>query len=1034
MDFSVEVLPTLEAAEERLTAFVGAHQRDPLGRVNVLTGSNVQRLYFRRVVAHALGQTANVRFFTPVDLAAALRLLAHAPAPPQRSLPDGGEALVVAEIMRRLHERGAIRRLDPAVQGVPEAVAASLRDLREGELSAPDYAAALYRRDDPKLHELGAIYDAFESETADLIDRPTIYQDAVDPLRVPDDAVGRALGGAPLAVVGIYDATPIQVELIRRCAAVRGARLFLVAPADPAFAFARDFAAALRAAGATIEQAAEDAGEFAGGRVDAYFSAPSRQAEAEEIARRILALAHDAGVPFGEIAVLHRLDHAFDDLLEATLRRAEIPVYRAAGRPLRHTAVGRALLVLLDLVLETPTRARLLEFLASPALKPEVPPGRRPRPVLWERVSKHAGLVSGWDRFRAQLARAAGSFADPEGSPFPQGVAQELGEVVAALHEAAARAGLTTWRAYCDWFLALADRYLDSDTGDEAGYRGMARARIQALAELDTARLPVDARRFQGAAARALRRAVLSGGHFQQDGVFLGSVTAARSLRFEAVFLAECAERIFPPLIRQDPLLLDHERDGLNRRLDRIALPLKRGRSLEERMLFGLVEQAATRFLTLSWARRTSATGAPRLPSTFLLESIREGIDELARVRDLEAQGIIRRMPVRLSGAAPLPTAAAANDWSATRAALDSGDLRLALIEGAPTAAQDTLRQLWPDFARYEAARSARNAGRFTEFDGVLPPERLPADVLERVQSATAMEEYAACPYRYFMRHVLGVRAVQEPGDALEMTPLDRGALVHRILERWVTAALEGQLDWPAYLRDEEHLLAVAEEAFADAALTGLVGLPTTWEVVKADVRTDLRRVLESECQRADQGYRPVKAEMPFTNLSLPLPDGSTLRLRGRVDRVDEGPDGLVAIDYKTGRASKEAQDYASGSALQLPVYLHAVAQEFGRPAEEIRAEYWYASHRGEFKRSGLRGAEVLASERFHDVLSTIADGIRQGRFFPYPGEPRGRQRRPNCTFCDYNPVCATDVDRRFEMKARQDQPAVRRFLTMQAR
>ena len=59
---------------------------------------------------------------------------------------------------------------------------------------------------------------------------------------------------------------------------------------------------------------------------------------------------------------------------------------------------------------------------------------------------------------------------------------------------------------------------------------------------------------------------------------------------------------------------------------------------------------------------------------------------------------------------------------------------------------------------------------------------------------------------------------------------------------------------------------------------------------------------------------------------------------------MDDGPDGPVAIDYKTGFASKKADDYRSGAALQLPVYLQAVAKETANAAESVRAEYWYAT------------------------------------------------------------------------------------------
>jgi hypothetical protein len=57
------------------------------------------------------------------------------------------------------------------------------------------------------------------------------------------------------------------------------------------------------------------------------------------------------------------------------------------------------------------------------------------------------------------------------------------------------------------------------------------------------------------------------------------------------------------------------------------------------------------------------------------------------------------------------------------------------------------------------------------------------------------------------------------------------------------------------------------------------------------------------------------------------LPDGGTLAVRGRADRVDELPDGtLRVVDYKTGRAGRFAKDpkggaFNGGRQLQPAIY-----------------------------------------------------------------------------------------------------------------
>ena len=51
--------------------------------------------------------------------------------------------------------------------------------------------------------------------------------------------------------------------------------------------------------------------------------------------------------------------------------------------------------------------------------------------------------------------------------------------------------------------------------------------------------------------------------------------------------------------------------------------------------------------------------------------------------------------------------------------------------------------------------------------------------------SASALQGYATCPYRYFMANELHVDARIEPDESLELSSLDKGILVHSILERF---------------------------------------------------------------------------------------------------------------------------------------------------------------------------------------------------------------------------------------------------------
>ena len=65
--------------------------------------------------------------------------------------------------------------------------------------------------------------------------------------------------------------------------------------------------------------------------------------------------------------------------------------------------------------------------------------------------------------------------------------------------------------------------------------------------------------------------------------------------------------------------------------------------------------------------------------------------------------------------------------------------------------------------------------------------------------SPSTIETYATCPYRYFLERVLRIRSEEEPDRIDRISALERGSLVHRILEHFLTAC--GDDDQPSATR-----------------------------------------------------------------------------------------------------------------------------------------------------------------------------------------------------------------------------------------
>ena len=244
----------------------------------------------------------------------------------------------------------------------------------------------------------------------------------------------------------------------------------------------------------------------------------------------------------------------------------------------------------------------------------------------------------------------------------------------------------------------------------------------------------------------------------------------------------------------------------------------------------------------------------------------------------------------------------------------------------------------------------ARRSTAFTRFDGNLAGLPVPSPV-DRITSPTRLERWADCPHRHLVEDLLRAAPVENPEDNLMITPLDKGSLVHDALEHFLVDVL----DRPAAERrparravDRRPTTALLQEiggAFCDQyEAKGLVGRPIFWTRDRRRILADLDATLavDSAPPRRAPAPRPLAAELGFgfdrrlarRRSRCTLPDGRTLRVRGRIDRVDITADGTIhVVDYKTGSLrdgyERSAEDDPVARRHQAP----APALRPGRPA-----------------------------------------------------------------------------------------------------
>lgn len=770
-------------------------------------------------------------------------------------------------------------------------------------------------------------------------------------------------------------------------------------------------------------------------------SVSDAEEEARSAVQHVLGAARD-GVPLERMAVLHPADAPYARLLAEQLDAAGIAYNGRAVKPLSERLLGRWLLALLTLPSQRYSRPAVMNLLTSAPLLgaggDRIPAG------AWERVSRDAGIVHDRHEWHDKLTRLAGHLrhlADLEGAEEEPRTwlserhrrqadqAEHLHRFTRELFDRIATAQqLATWHDLVDWCHETLRAYLGGDRVRD-GWPEVERdaadrveAALQRLASLDHVHAPVDLATFRRTLELELDDDLGTVGAFGQ-GVLVGPVSAGLGLDLDVVIVLGLAEGVLPTRPREDSLLPDAERavcgDELRLRTDHLGVQ-------HRHVLTALA--AGTRRRVLVHPRGDLRRSHEAMPSRWLLDTARaldpERGDELPR--DAAWHTPVASFAQRMR-TTPLP---ATRQEYALRALADTTG-RDALARH-PVVTGDTPLQ------RGVELLAGRGRGGFSRFDGNIGELAAhltsPAEA-DHAVSTTRLERWLACPHAYFMQHVLGVEPVENPEELLEIDAMERGSIVHDVLQAWLAEQLAGSppaphQPWPPAARDR--LVELGQQHCADAERRGVTGHPLLWRRDRQRILSDLLRFAdEDDARRAGQGLTPVAAEHPFGlpgaaagPVAVELGDGRVVWMRGRIDRLDRTADGgLVVVDYKTGSASRyadlsESQPFGEdGSRLQLAVYGLAAGQladgDRDGPAPGVASHYWFVSTRGEF---ALRGYPVTGgvAQRLARAVALATDGIAAGAFPPRPVKPEWRPFTP-CVYCDPDDLGTTDRYRDWE-------------------
>jgi RecB family exonuclease len=314
-----------------------------------------------------------------------------------------------------------------------------------------------------------------------------------------------------------------------------------------------------------------------------------------------------------------------------------------------------------------------------------------------------------------------------------------------------------------------------------------------------------------------------------------------------------------------------------------------------------------------------------------------------------------------------------------------------------------------PTAAEWDRAHAAIGPRRPLPQPAPLSSEPLLADLGARdAVAARALENFADCPVKWLVEDLL--RPAELVPDPEQMV---RGSYAHEVLRHTYLRLHEETGErrvTHGNLAEAERIL--LEELRERSSSFQLSPKQTRVRAATRRLEFDLLRFLRSEAD-SDSRFEPVELEREFGfEDGEPVELDGGLRVRGRIDRVDECDGMALVIDYKTGKRVDryKVASWEAENRFQAALYMLVVEKRPGLRAaggayvalgnEDPRPRGMVAKDVDELGERWFRGDRLDPGE-FREKLDWALGRIRETDALMRSGELCARPDR-----CDWNGGC----------------------------
>lgn len=215
--------------------------------------------------------------------------------------------------------------------------------------------------------------------------------------------------------------------------------------------------------------------------------------------------------------------------------------------------------------------------------------------------------------------------------------------------------------------------------------------------------------------------------------------------------------------------------------------------------------------------------------------------------------------------------------------------------------------------------------------------------------SVTQIERYFLCPYMHFVDYILKLKK----NETSDIASLDNGNIIHEVLEKYILYynkhpnLEESQIDGV--------ITAIFNKVLTQASFSRFAQNPKNAFSLKKLCAECIRTAKAITYQLLHSQYKVRYVEKSFGETDfVPVPEvvvfNQKIKIRGKVDRLDEWKGKYRIIDYKTSKNAGKFSilDLYLGKKIQLFYYMYAILQGLKQQGKQASAGgvYYLPVHR----------------------------------------------------------------------------------------